>query len=212
MTGLDTPLTPLRFLRRAADVYPDKTAIVDGPRRFSYTEAAESAAALARAIAAGGVGAGDSIVYLASNSAELVIAHFGVPLAGSVLVAINTRLSSDEIAYILDHCSARLVFADGSLADQHGAVLASAAAELVVLPEQDGTGGTYESFLARGCAAAEPEWAVADETATIAVLSGYTSAARRKNRSGVSGVSSPVNRFLLCGGSPAAPTAGPSRT
>jgi len=173
LTGLDTPLTPLRFLRRAADVYPDKTAIVDGPRRFSYTEAAESAAALARAIAAGGVGAGDSIVYLASNSAELVIAHFGVPLAGSALVAINTRLSSDEIAYILDHCSARLVFADGSLADQHGAVLASAAAELVVLPEQDGTGGTYESFLARGCAAAQPEWAVADETATIAI--NYTS-------------------------------------
>ena len=170
---VDTPLTPLRFLRRAADVYPEKTAIVDGSRRLSYTEAAESAAAVARAIAASGVGAGDSIAYLAGNSAELVIAHFGVPLAGAALVAINTRLSSDEIAYILDHCSAGLVFADGSLADHHGAVLASAAAELVVLPEQDGTGGTYESFLARGCAAAEPEWAVADETATIAI--NYTS-------------------------------------
>ena len=55
MTGLDTALTPLRFLRRVADVYPDKTAIVDGPRRFSYTDAAESATALARAIAASGV-------------------------------------------------------------------------------------------------------------------------------------------------------------
>ena len=101
---VDTPLTPLRFLRRAADVYPEKTAIVDGWRRLSYREAADSAAALARAIAASGVGAGDSIAYLAGNSAELVIAHFGVPLAGAALVAINTRLSSDEIAYILDHC------------------------------------------------------------------------------------------------------------
>ena len=55
MTGLDTALTPLRFLRRAADVYPYKTAIVDGPRRFSYTDAAESATSLARAIAASGV-------------------------------------------------------------------------------------------------------------------------------------------------------------
>lgn len=175
MSGLDTPLTPLWFLRRAADVHPRKTAIVDGPRRFSYTEAAASAIALARAITASGVRPGESIVYLASNSAELVIAHFGVPLSGAVLVATNTRLSSEEIAYILDHCSAKLIFAEQSIVDHHGALFAATAAELIVLPEQDGSGGTYQSFLSRGSTptAVDPEWAVADENATIAI--NYTS-------------------------------------
>lgn len=175
MSGLDTPLTPLHFLRRAASVHPDKEAIVDGPRRLSYADVAARATELARAIMASGVGAGDSIVYLASNSAELVIAHFGVPMARAVLVATNTRLSSQEIAYILDHCWARLVFAEQSVVDQHRDVLGSGSAELVVLPEHDGTGGDYEAFLARGSepAMADPPWEVADETATITI--NYTS-------------------------------------
>ena len=175
MTGLDTPLTPLRFLRRAADVHPDKLAIVDGPRRISYADAAFQAVRLARAITASGVAPGESVVYLASNSAELVLAHFGVPLARAVLVATNIRLSSDEIAYILDHCSAKLILAEQSVVDEHGAVLTAAPAEVVVLPEQDGTGSDYQSFLDRGSepAIADPHWEVTDETDTIAI--NYTS-------------------------------------
>lgn len=175
MTGLDTPLTPLRFLRRAADVYPGKIALIDGPRRLDYAGFADRATTLARAIRASGVGAGENIAYLATNSAELVIAHFGVPLAEAVLVAVNVRLSGDEIAYILDHCAARLIFAEQSIVDQHRAVLTAAGGELIVLPEADGRGDSYRAFLARAAdpGVDDPLWEVADETTTITI--NYTS-------------------------------------
>ena len=101
MSGLDIPLTPLRFLERSAGVFPTKTAIIDGPRSLSYAEMAEQVQQVAGAIRAAGVAPGESVVYVATNSAELVMAHFAVPLAGAVLVATNTRLSTPEIAYIL---------------------------------------------------------------------------------------------------------------
>ena len=174
MAGLDTPLTPLRFLRRSADVHPGKEAIVDGERRFSYADAADHAERLARAIAASGVTAGESVVYLSRNTAELVLANFGVPLAGAVLVTLNVRLSSAEIEYILDHCTARLIFAEQFVVDAHRAALTGFGAELVVLPEQDGTGGDYAEFLSRAeGVAASPRWEVDDETTTIAL--NYTS-------------------------------------
>ncbi len=178
MTGLDVPLTPLRFLERAADVYPDKEAVIDGPRRITYGQIAAQATRLARAIQASGVQPGEHVVYVASNSAELIAAHFAVPLAGAVLVAINTRLSSPEIAYILEHCEAQLVIADSSLAEVHREVLSAYNAEVVILPEQDGSartvaGGTaYDEFLERGSDEPLP-WTVEDECATISL--NYTS-------------------------------------
>ncbi|HKM57220.1 MAG TPA: AMP-binding protein, partial [Chthoniobacterales bacterium] len=79
-----TPLTPLVFLERSAQVYPEKTAIVYGDRRISYTEFAAAATRLAHALRASGVRPGDRVAYLLPNIPELLIAHFGVPLAGGV--------------------------------------------------------------------------------------------------------------------------------
>src|SRR3954466_11593751 len=107
-----TPLTPLAFLGRSAEVFPEKTAIVHGDRRVSYGELAAEATRLARALRASGIGPGDRVAYLCPNIPEVLVAHFGVPLAGAVLVAINTRLSPVEAADICDHSGARLLVAD----------------------------------------------------------------------------------------------------
>jgi fatty-acyl-CoA synthase len=90
-------LNPLDFLRRAAYVYPEKTAIVDGGRRSSYSALAERSWRLANALRAAGLGKGDRVATLLFNSAPMLEAHFGVPAAGGVLVAINNRLAAQEV-------------------------------------------------------------------------------------------------------------------
>jgi len=178
MSGLDIPLTPLRFLERSAGVFPTKTAIIDGPRSLSYAEMAEQVQQVAGAIRAAGVAPGESVVYVATNSAELVMAHFAVPLAGAVLVATNTRLSTPEIAYILEHSEARLVLIEEELAATHGEMLRASGVPVVALPAQDGTdtqidGATpWSRFRATG-EGTELPWTVEDETATISL--NYTS-------------------------------------
>src|SRR6478672_836209 len=98
---MQNPLTPLRFLERASSVHPDRTAIIDGSRTFTYAAMAAQVTRLARAFLARGLQPGDRIAYLAPNCAEALVAHFAVPLAGGVLVTINTRLSAEEIAAIV---------------------------------------------------------------------------------------------------------------
>lgn len=115
MTGLDVPLTPLRFLERAVEVMPEKIAIVDGTREWSYREFGAAVQTLAKALRAEGISDGQRVAYLATNSAELLIAHYAVPLARGVLVAVNTRLSPTEIQYILEHSGAQIVFGDFEL-------------------------------------------------------------------------------------------------
>ena len=110
-----TQLTPLRFLERSAAVYPDKVAIVHGDRRMTYREFAGEATRLARALQASGIEPGDRVAYLCPNIPELLIAHFAVPLAGAVLVAINTRLAGEEVRYICDHSGAKLLVVDSEL-------------------------------------------------------------------------------------------------
>ncbi|MGJ0118012.1 AMP-binding protein [Williamsia sp. MIQD14] len=163
MAGLDTPLTPLRFLERAAEVHPEAVGIVDGERRFTNAEFAAAAQALASAILASGVTPGERVAFLATNRAELLIAHFGVPLAGAVLVAVNTRLSPDEIAYICEHSGAKILVGESDLL----APLADLPVDEVV----DLDAG-YDAFLARGTGDRLP-WEVEDETATITI--NYTS-------------------------------------
>jgi len=86
-----TALTPLSFLQRSARVWPDKTAVIYGTRRLTYAEFAAETQRVARALRASGVEPGDRVAYLMPNVPELLIAHSAVPLAGGVLVAINTR-------------------------------------------------------------------------------------------------------------------------
>ena len=89
-----TELNPVDFLRRAAYVYPEKTAVVDGDRRYSYRQLAERSWRLANALRSAGLGKGDRVATLLFNSAPMLEAHFGVPAAGGILVAINNRLAS----------------------------------------------------------------------------------------------------------------------
>ena len=106
------PLTPLSFLERSADVFPEKTAVIDGDRQRTWRETDARCRRLASALAARGIGPGDTVAVMAPNVTALFEAHFGVPMIGAVLNAINTRLDADAVAFILDHGEARLLIAD----------------------------------------------------------------------------------------------------
>src|SRR5262245_57121323 len=111
-----TELTPLLFIERAAHVYGPRTAAIYGRRRLTFAELGVRVRRLAGALRREGLRPGDRVAFLAPNVPALLEAHFGVALAGGVLVAINTRLNADEIAYILGHSGARLLFVDAELA------------------------------------------------------------------------------------------------
>ena len=112
-----TPLSPLSFLERSASVWPDKEAVVCGQSSWSYREFADEVATIAGALSASGVGPGDRVAYVMPNVPQLLAAHYAVPLLDAILVAVNTRLSADEIAYILEHSGAKVVVVDGALLD-----------------------------------------------------------------------------------------------
>lgn len=178
MAGLDTPLTPLRFLERALEAHPAATAIVDGPRRLTYADMADRVRRLATALRARGLADGESVAVLAPNSAEALIAHFAVPMAGGVLVMLNTRLAAPEIRYILEHSEARYLFGDAELLAPVLGAVPDAVRAVVAHPTQSGAPAglvgaqDYAQWLDT---APDPAlgWEVADETATIAI--NYTS-------------------------------------
>lgn len=180
----DEPLTPLRFLQRSAEVFPDKPAIVYGGRSYTYRQFADEAERLARVFASR-IEPGDRIAYLLPNTPEMLVGHFAVPLAGGVIVAINTRLSRTEIEYILLHSGARILVVDAELLASLGD-LASTVASLdevieVADPEFGRPGGhvaagqiPYEEFVARAHDIDDPvSWHIADERAPISI--NYTS-------------------------------------
>ena len=117
-------LTPLSFLRRAAAVYPDKLAVVHGTSRFTYRQMEERCRRLAGALAARGVGKGDTVAVLAPNIPPLLEAHYGVPMTGGVLNALNTRLDAATIAFILEHGGAKVLIADREFSEVVEAALA----------------------------------------------------------------------------------------
>jgi fatty-acyl-CoA synthase len=173
-----TELTPLSFLERSAVVFGDKTAISHGDRSVGYTEMAELTTRVARALQTGGVGQGDRVAFLCPNTPEMLVAHFAVPLLGAVLVAVNTRLSPEEIRYILDHSGSRVLVGDSELL----ARLAPIADELQTVEEiisidEIGvdvpfTTTPWPDFVARGSDEPLP-WTVDDEERTISI--NYTS-------------------------------------
>jgi fatty-acyl-CoA synthase len=181
----NTALTPLSFLERSARVWPDKIAVVYGRRRLTYSELAAEAQRVAGALQASGVEPGDRVAYLMPNLPEMLIAHYAVPLAGGVLVAVNTRLTAGEVAYMLAHSGAKIVVVDAALLPTAAAAAkdVKGVAELVVAEdaevEPDGADLTdvprlvsYSEFLARGTQDPLP-WSVPDELAPIAI--NYTS-------------------------------------
>ncbi len=112
---MKSALTPLDFLARSAFVYPDKIAVVDGERRFTYQEFNQRIHRLASALRQVGIEPGDRVAVLAPNTPTALEPHFAVPLAGAVLVMLNTRLQAAELSWILKHCGAKALIADPQL-------------------------------------------------------------------------------------------------
>ena len=109
------PLTPISFLQRSARVFPDRIAVIDHDRRFTYRQFHERARSMAAGLEAIGIQTGDRVAFLALNGEPLLTAHFGVPMSGAVFVAINTRLARNEFVYILNHSEAAVLIVDPAL-------------------------------------------------------------------------------------------------
>jgi fatty-acyl-CoA synthase len=107
-----TPLTPLTFIERAAYVYPDRLAVVHGAQRFTWKETYARCRRLASALARRGVGKNDTVSVMLPNTPPMYEAHFGVPMCGAVLNALNTRLDTETIAFMLRHAEAKVVITD----------------------------------------------------------------------------------------------------
>jgi fatty-acyl-CoA synthase len=160
-----TRLTPLAFLERSVAAFPERTAVVDGERRLTWAEFRERVRRLAVALQESGIEKGDRVAFLAPNVTEMLEAHYGVPAAGAVLVAINTRLNAEEVRYILEHSGSRLVVVDPSLAE----LVEGAPVERVLVT---GAGEDYEAFL-DAAGEGEPEDRLESEDDTISI--NYTS-------------------------------------
>jgi fatty-acyl-CoA synthase len=111
---MNIPLTPVRFLRYAEQQFGHKTAVVCGEERFTYTQFADRAARLGGALQQAGIGSGDRVAFLSTNCHRLLEAYYGVLEAGAILLPLNIRLSSDELAYILDDAGAKILFLEKS--------------------------------------------------------------------------------------------------
>ncbi|MBZ5705840.1 MAG: long-chain-fatty-acid--CoA ligase [Acidobacteriia bacterium] len=107
---MKVPLTPIRFLRYAREQFPDKTGVVCGAERFTYTQFADRAGRLAGALIAAGVNRGDRIAFLSTNCHRLLEAYFGVLEAGCVLLPLNIRLAPHELGFVLNDAQARFLF------------------------------------------------------------------------------------------------------
>jgi fatty-acyl-CoA synthase len=180
-----TALTPLAFVERAAAVFPDLTAVVHGSGpgalRRSWREVGARSRRLAHALARRGIGRGDTVAVMLPNTPAMVEAHYGIPMAGAVLNALNTRLDAASIRFMLEHGEARVVLVDREFAPLMAEALVGLAARPLVIdvddPLYDAPGGAigeleYEAFLAEG--AADFAWPQpADEWDAIAL--NYTS-------------------------------------
>jgi acyl-CoA synthetase (AMP-forming)/AMP-acid ligase II len=161
-------LNPVDFLRRAAYMYPAKTAVVDGERQFSYREFAARSWRLANALRGAGLGKGERVATLLLNSAPMLEAHFGVPAAGGILVAINNRLASAEVGYIVEHSGARFLLVD----DELEALVAPLELPGLTVIRVGGDADAYEGLLAAASAEMPESW-LEDEEETISI--NYTS-------------------------------------
>lgn len=157
-------LSPMVFLERAGDVYADRVAVVDGSQTVTWHEFRSRARRWAHALRKAGLQKGDRVALLAWNSEPLLLAHFAVPLAGGVLVAINTRLNEQEVAYIVRQSGARLLFFSAELEVQCAAI--PAGVRKWNLQDQ------WQPFLATGEDDLVDSWLV-DEEETISI--NYTS-------------------------------------
>ncbi len=154
------PLTPLTLLARAALVHPRHVAVIHGEQRFSYEELYVRARRLASALAVSGIGRGDTVAALLLNTPPMIEAHYGVPMCGAVLNAINTRLDADGIGFILRHGEAKVLLVDAELRALAEDACAGMDAPPRLIEYADPTVSeadcAYDAFLATG--AADYDW------------------------------------------------------
>jgi fatty-acyl-CoA synthase len=131
------PLTPLQFLQRAALVFPNHTAIIHGNQRFTYAQFYERCRRLASALAARGIGPGDTVSVVLANTPPMLEAHYGVPMLGAVLHTINTRLDAPIVAFQLDHANSKLLITDREFAPLSKAALVLAEAKPAIIDYDD---------------------------------------------------------------------------
>jgi len=174
------PLTPLQFLERAAYVYPKRTAIVHGDVSRNWGETYARCRQLASALAARGIGVGDTVAVMAPNIPEIFEAHFGVPMIGAVLNALNIRLDAEALAFILEHAEAKVLITDREFSGVIKKAMGMMTRKMLVIDIDDpqAKGGelvgetTYEKFLAEGDANFAWRWPT-DEWEAISL--NYTS-------------------------------------
>ena len=160
-------LTPVDFLERAGQVFADRIGAVDGNVQLTFAQLRGQARRLASALRKDGLQKGDRIAFLAVNSAPLLVAHTGVPMGGGILVAINTRLNPDEVAYIVEHSGATRVFYTSELRGQLAKVPDS-------IPKHD-LSTDWLPYLSKGSEAPVESWLESeDEPITINYTSGTT--------------------------------------
>ena len=176
-----TALSPLSFLARSAQVYPERLSVVHGAARYTWAQTFQRCRQLASALAQRGIGAGDTVAAMLPNTPPMFEAHFGVPMLGAVLNTLNTRLDPAAIAFMLDHGEARVLITDREFSATIRAALALMTGPQPLVVDVDdplAEGGEligaldYEAFLAQG----DPHFAWAlpgDEWDAIAL--NYTS-------------------------------------
>ena len=175
------PLSPLSFLRRAAEVYPDRPAVRHGAECYTWSDTFARCRRLASALRLRGVGAGDTVAIIAPNIPAMFEAHYGIPMTGAVINALNTRLDPASIAFMLQHGEAKVLLTDGELSATVGKALQMMERRPLVIDIDDVLGSVggerlgeleYEDFLAEGDSSFE--WSLPrDEWEAIAL--NYTS-------------------------------------
>lgn len=157
-------LSPISFIARAAEVYPDRLAVLHGSLRYNWAQTYQRCRQLASALQQAGIGQGDTVAAMLPNIPAMVEAHFGVPMAGAVLNALNTRLDAEALAFMLDHGEAKVVLVDREYAAVMREAVARCTRNLLVIDVDDpvytGEGEPigsidYERFIATG----DPEFA-----------------------------------------------------
>ncbi|HEV2265404.1 MAG TPA: acyl-CoA synthetase [Stellaceae bacterium] len=152
------PVSPLGFITRAAAIYPNRLAVVHGTRRYSWKQSYERCRRLASALQRHGIGTGDTVAVMAANTPEAFEAHFGVPMAGAVLNALNIRLDAATIAFILEHGEAKVLITDREFAPVVEKALTAVKKRPLVIDIDDALAPPgkllgemdYEAFLASG--------------------------------------------------------------
>ncbi|HJN26236.1 MAG TPA: acyl-CoA synthetase [Rhodospirillales bacterium] len=174
------PLSPIGFLQWSAHVYPNKTAVIYGDKRFTWSEFGERCHRLASALSKRGIGLGDTVAVISPNAPAMLEAHYGIPMVGAVLNALNFRLDAPTIAFILEHGEARVLITDKEFSPVVKEALAKLKNPITVIDVDDHLAESgeligemdYEAFLREG----DPdfEW-IAPENEWQAIALNYTS-------------------------------------